>query len=650
MNKISIFLILLFPVKTLTAQYSISPSKDNEYCPKVNLTFSVTIPGYDPFISSGVNSPTVVSSSYPSVSPSASTTFTFVANFRDINTEQTFRVSYKRQALSDTIVEITFNKIKSFFYSSDKCSQVIQPNQSIILSPSCQINTHTISFNKIEWFTLSSSSSYCFGNVTDYEYLLPSGWKLGSTTSDGNAWLLGGNIATITSDLNTGDNSYIQIRPANTSCVTGLTHGQSVYIQIKRNPTFTISPASFQIPCGTSSTKTVSVNMSFPTGCSVSYNWSLSNPYTYTYPSGGFVPQTFTTTSPSFTFSIPAYSGVLPTISVTPVVNGVSQPTLICTASRTPIDASQYPDFAIVGQNSICSSENYSAVNIPAGFTVHWYASTYPYGASVAQINSPTSVQTSITAIGSGVISLIATITNQCGQQISITKSNISVGGGLSTINGYFTNYLGQYENLKTNYDGVNYVKAGYLTNVVVSNPELASATWSYVTGGYNFWTQYQNSGTGTVLKINLPITNDIVLFRLTNSSSCGTQTFDFLFWAKDAPYKPYYSLSPNPASEVINVQTSPTLNNSSSTNKISQGIKAMSTQTEANKSIISDNLTIKLIEIIDMTGKIRYHKDCTKLENNTLIIPVSNLSNGVYLMKIFNGQQWNVEKIIVQH
>ncbi|MBD3750434.1 MAG: T9SS type A sorting domain-containing protein [Sphingobacteriales bacterium] len=75
-----------------------------------------------------------------------------------------------------------------------------------------------------------------------------------------------------------------------------------------------------------------------------------------------------------------------------------------------------------------------------------------------------------------------------------------------------------------------------------------------------------------------------------------------------------------------------------------------MSTRGEASNTVIPENLTIKLIEIIDMTGKICYRRDCRNLENGSLIIPVNNLRNGVYLMKIFNGQQWSVEKIIVQH
>jgi hypothetical protein len=472
---------------------------------------------------------------------------------------------------------------------------------------------------------------------------------LGATTCvNSNQWLAGSNNVSIVTDANGGDGGSVRIRPINSGCGVGLQSGydQTISIPIKRNPIFSINPSSFQVPCGTSTTKTVTVNLSIPSGCTVSYNWSLSNPFTYSYPTGGFVPQTFTTLTPTFTFVAPAFSGVLPSISVTPVFNGVSQPTLICTASRTPLDPSQYAGFDIVGGNTICPSASYSAINIPAGFTIDWYTSTYPYGASVAQINSPTSPQTTVTAIGSGVISLIATITNQCGQQVSVTKSNISVGGGVSTINGYFTNYLGQFEGLKTNYQGINYIKPNYWTNVVVSNPELSSATWSWVTGGYNYWTQYQYPPTGgNILQMSLPVTNNIVLYRLTNNSSCGTQAIDFLFWAKNTSYGLAYNISPNPANDIVKVESLST-NAETQQSKLSKSIIAPK---EFN-SPVGNLSTIKAIEIVDMTGIIRYQKDCSNLSNNVLIIPVDKLNNGVYIMKIFNGKEWKAEKIVIQH
>jgi hypothetical protein len=659
MKKTLIFIMLLLLVGPLSAQYSITPSINNEYCPKVNYTFSVTISGYSPTISPLTNAPSVISATYPTPSPSASTTFTFVANFQDINVDQTFRVNYKRQGLSDTITDITFNKIKSLYFPSNNpdCNPIIQPNQISITSPSCQINTHTISFTSLKWYS-NSSSAFCFGTVIDYEYLLPNGWKLGTITSNGISWILGNNNATITSDLNSGDGINIQVRPSNNSCSASLAFGQSSNIQIKRNPVFSIIPNSFQVPCGTSTTQTVTVNLSIPTGCTVTYNWALSNPYSYTYPGGGFVPQTFTTNTPTFTFVTPAISGILPSISVTPVYNGVSQPTLLCTASRTPIAPSQYPGFAIVGGNVICPSATYSAINIPAGFTLHWYTSTYPYGSTIALIDNPTANPINITSNGTGVISLIAELTNQCGQTVSVTKSNISVGGGIppTAINGYFTNYLGLSESIHPSYYGctqcVNNIQTATWSTVYISNSGLSNTTWSVVQANGN-WIPF-NSTTGTPsLQLKIPAANTTAIYRLTNTNSCGSQTFDFVFFAKDRPYLlaatlgEVYNLFPNPAVDVITVQQLPNSEQTASSD-------TKTANKQKNNNNIAENLiqktSIKSIEIINLMGITQIKKVFSADNLKIVTIPLNKLSNGIYLMKIFDGKEWKSEKFTVQH
>ena len=40
---------------------------------------------------------------------------------------------------------------------------------------------------------------FCWGTITNYEYLLPSGWSIGSNVSNGNNWIAGTQNVTITS-------------------------------------------------------------------------------------------------------------------------------------------------------------------------------------------------------------------------------------------------------------------------------------------------------------------------------------------------------------------------------------------------------------------------------------------------------------------
>lgn len=93
----------------------------------------------------------------------------------------------------------------------------------------------------------------------------------------------------------------------------------------------------------------------------------------------------------------------------------------------------------INGEDNICTtSNNYSIPNLLAGATVIW--SVTPNG--IVTVNSPNSNQTTLTSIGNGIITLTATISNACGNQIVLTKQNISVGiPQIEMVN--FTNAVG---------------------------------------------------------------------------------------------------------------------------------------------------------------------------------------------------------------
>ena len=81
--------------------------------------------------------------------------------------------------------------------------------------------------------------------------------------------------------------------------------------------------------------------------------------------------------------------------------------------------------YSIVGDNSFCTtSANYTIPNLPAGATVQWNAT--PTG--IATINSPNSLQTTLTKISNGIVTLSATVSNTCGVPIIVEKTNIAVG------------------------------------------------------------------------------------------------------------------------------------------------------------------------------------------------------------------------------
>ena len=249
MKKYFFVCAFIFSFKILLAQISSTPSKDLEYCPVSNTTFTVIVQGYEPFVFGWTNNPIIISANYPPVNVTSSTTFTFVGRFKDVNIAQTFGVRYKRQNKADTTEYITFKKIKSLFYPNPTGSSGSSPcqpftaNQTFITAPICQVTNATVSVNAAKWSTFSEGNDFCWGSITTYEYQLPINWKVGTTfTSTGSNWYAGGTSVTVTSDLTNGTNGVIRIRPVN-NCGAGLANNATqVNVSIIRpKPTLTFN-------------------------------------------------------------------------------------------------------------------------------------------------------------------------------------------------------------------------------------------------------------------------------------------------------------------------------------------------------------------------------------------------------------------------
>lgn len=218
----NLFLLLISTVVfNISNAQTISPSQSDEFCPNVEYTFTASLTGtFKSIIGQGGCTVT----QFPTVT--SGTTITFKGKFSDVNQNQTFRIEYTNNGIPSIF---DFKKIKSLFFGSS-CTP-IQLNQTNITSPPCQITNHTISFNNAQWETSFESPQLCFGTITTYEYLLPSGWKLNGNTSNGSTWMAGSNNVSVTSDLSTG--GFIQVRAVN-PCGSSLTKGQVSLISISR--------------------------------------------------------------------------------------------------------------------------------------------------------------------------------------------------------------------------------------------------------------------------------------------------------------------------------------------------------------------------------------------------------------------------------
>ena len=152
MKRIIVFLLLCFP-NILLAQNSITPASSGDYCPGVNIIFTVTLQGAQSVqnvTAKAVNvNPLVVQQPYNISVNSNGLTFNFVGRFTDNNNKQTFMVTYQNSSSQTATQDFTFTKIRSLL-QANPFSQ-IQPSPASITAQRCQIRTFNIAFPNVSY-------------------------------------------------------------------------------------------------------------------------------------------------------------------------------------------------------------------------------------------------------------------------------------------------------------------------------------------------------------------------------------------------------------------------------------------------------------------------------------------------------------------
>lgn len=151
-KTLSLLLLLFLFIKGAFSQ-TISPDPATEFCPGTDITFTVSVPGTNPSVASWINGPIVVQSVYNKTTSGGSTTFNFKGRFQDKNLNQVFQISYKDADNNDAYYYPSFKKIKSLYFdntSTPTSCFPIQPGQSSISAPLCQISNIPISFDNIK--------------------------------------------------------------------------------------------------------------------------------------------------------------------------------------------------------------------------------------------------------------------------------------------------------------------------------------------------------------------------------------------------------------------------------------------------------------------------------------------------------------------
>jgi hypothetical protein len=206
-------------------------------------------------------------------------------------------------------------------------------------------------------------------------------------------------------------------------------------------PSFTLSPTSLSLQCGDTSVKTFTVTpANIPIGDIVSYQWNYT----------GWVLVSSTGNSKTLK---PSSGTTLPSsVTVTPFINGINQPSKSCSISRTALTINP----TISGSSALCPSSIqsvYTISNAGTGNTVTWSLSN----TSIATILSFTNTTATVKGLQNGAVTLTATITNACNQQVVKTYDiNVVANAGQITApisyvtNTNFLNYCMNPQNTNT--------------------------------------------------------------------------------------------------------------------------------------------------------------------------------------------------------
>jgi hypothetical protein len=265
-----------------------------------------------------------------------------------------------------------------------------------------------------------------------------------------------------------------------------------------------------------------------------------------------------------------------------------------------------FSTLSIAGNNSLCSgTSQYSIAGVLPTANISWTSSN----TNIATV-TPTGNPTTVTKVGNGNVTITATL-NACGGNQAISKT-IRVGT-------YTT----------SEYNITQYPNTIYLGNTVQFGmpwyyyPPESGTTYNWYWDGSLDYISGQGTsvvtlGTSRVIQGQTPW----VIGRANNS--CGTGPMS------PAKYLSYYHLgsftvTPNPATTEINIQPD-----------------MASLNTSVKPNIIQ-------VELIDKMGSISLIKQFGKGISN-VNISVAQLRNDIYVLRIFDGNNWYSQKLIVQH
>lgn len=395
-------------------------------------------------------------------------------------------------------------------------------------------------------------------------------------------------------------------------------------------PTFTITPPSVTIPCGTSTQQTFTVNNVYNSPGNLSYEWNLgtaNNGWIYL---GTAAPQSFSTTNNSITLTSNSSATSLSNVSVTVKLNGNNYTTL---TSNVTLGTPTF-SFSISGDDIICNSSIYSIPNLPSGASVAW---SIPSGAGpVLQLspNNPSANQLTITnqkwygvstTLTANVTGLTCGLTSTAVKSITNDNSTSPTGAFSyyqEPCTFYNVSHSSQSGTVYSNssptfvHQGcMVYVNLGDMTNRTVN---LASGSGQPLYWNFGPTSYYQNT-----LYFQLPLGSGGIpfTFEIKGNGACYTRTLLFFSYSNNGRYA--YAATPNPVKDLVTV-----------TIKENEEYLLQSKQSSNKEKI---QFTMNIYDIATNTLQLSQRSNIGSLKHQ---LDISKLRKGYYVLQIINGKE----------
>ncbi|WP_209330830.1 T9SS type A sorting domain-containing protein [Lunatimonas salinarum] len=360
-----------------------------------------------------------------------------------------------------------------------------------------------------------------------YQWIIPSGWKIGTTTSNGTTPITGqSHSVTVTPHSCDGNGGKIRVR-AFSNCGSGYTSNWSNEITISRPlPTLTFNQAPpSSITCGVTTPITISV-AAVPGA--TSYSWTKPNGW------GG------SSTSNTITLTPNGTNGG--NVTVTANLCGTQTSTLSTAININIFNPSNPP--TISGANLLCvSNSSYSLQNLPAGATATWAVTpTGLFGGSLSGSGTTASIRALNNFSTSGQGKITFTIQTSCGSFEVERQMWVGVPNSdqISITPNYLPICLNEPTYLNAYYNGA---MPGNMESNITYYEWIPPFSGCYSTGNKNqvLICNFQQDGYHTL--------------RARAQNACGISGWH---WIYPYVYGCYYyavSINPNPADDFINIE-----------------------------------------------------------------------------------------------